>query len=75
MVEIRIPLIRRIIAFVAHSFFEDSGYKADLHADLTTLIMEIKNLNTMVYALIAENKNVIMLYKLNKGDTQQRRLR
>lgn len=76
MVEtIRSTRLERFIGWFGKTFFERSGYKADLHADLHELILEIKTLNTMVYSLISEYKNVVTIYKLNKNDTQQRRLK
>ena len=64
MVE-KIPLIEKFIGWFGKTFFERSGYKADLHEDLRQLIMEIKNLNIMVYALTSEYKHIITLYKFD----------
>jgi len=67
--------LERFIGWVGKTFFEQSGYKSDLHEDLSQLILEIKNLSTMVYTLIAEYKNVITIYKLGSPDNNKRRMK
>lgn len=77
MIMATIPLTRRIIAYIAKSFFEDSHYKEDLHQeiknldtheDLAHIYFELKNISTMLYAVLSEYKNCIQLYRTS-GDT------
>ena len=71
MMAIKTPLIKRIISYIARAFLEDSGYKQDLHKDLTALLLEVRSLNDAVHDVLSEYKNAITLVKMRQFKIQQ----